>query len=76
MIVTMGALVVGAQALAVNWTSSSTLTRRQLADCMTKRMSASKTISYNEAAKVCKDQLKSQKDSMAANNATKPITAR
>ena len=45
------------------------LTRRQMLTqvigCMKKRMSASRTISYNEAAKVCKDQLK-QSDSSSA----------
>jgi hypothetical protein len=75
-IATMGALAIGAEALAVNSASPSTLARRQLADCVTRQMSASKTISYNEATKACKDQLKSRKDSVAANNATKPIAAR
>jgi hypothetical protein len=38
--------------------------RQQLINCMNKRMSASRTISYNEATKVCKAQL------LAAQSAT------
>lgn len=34
--------------------------RRQLNDCMMKRMAASKTLSYNEATKVCKELLAAQ----------------
>jgi hypothetical protein len=72
----MGAVLVGAQAHAVNPTPQSTLNRRQLMDCMTKQMSASRTISYNEATKVCRNQLKLQNDSLAVNNTAKPVAAR
>jgi hypothetical protein len=71
-----GMVFAGVQAFAVNPTLQSTPKRRQLMDCMTKQMSASRTISYNEAAKVCKDQLKSRNDSVAVNNVTKPVAAR
>lgn len=50
--------------------------RHQLAACMTKQMAASKTISYYEAAKICKDQLTSQGDRVAANDAPKPAGVR
>jgi hypothetical protein len=46
-------------------------TRHQLMMCMTKRMSASKTISYNEATKVCKAQLKSQSATLASSGGGK-----
>lgn len=37
--------------------------KRQLLGCMSKRMSASRTVSYNEAKKSCTAQLKPQADS-------------
>jgi hypothetical protein len=58
-IATTGALIVGAQALAVDSIDHSTMSKRrmtvQIVGCMRKQMSASKSISYNEAAKVCRD---------------------
>ena len=58
-IATIGALFVGAQALAVDSIDHSTMSKRrmtvQIVGCMRKQMSASKRISYNEAAKVCRD---------------------
>jgi hypothetical protein len=47
-----------------------TSARHQLMACMTKAMSASKTISYNQASKLCKQQL--QTPAMASTAATKP----
>jgi hypothetical protein len=38
-------------------TSSAAIARRQLNDCMSKRMAATKTLSYNEATKICKERL-------------------
>jgi hypothetical protein len=49
--------------------------RRQMISCMTKQMAANKAISYNEATKLCKDQLKSQSGSVAINNAGKPVNS-
>jgi hypothetical protein len=47
--------------------------RHQLAACMTKRMSASKTLSYNEATKVCKAQLRPPSPTLASSaTATSP----
>ena len=48
--------------------------KRQLADCMTKRMSSNRTLSYNDAAKACKDQLRGNKTDAALNNAPKPVS--
>ena len=36
--------------------------KRQLLSCMSKRMSASRTVSYNDAKKTCTAQLKPQPD--------------
>jgi hypothetical protein len=40
--------------------------KRQLVDCMNRRMSASRTLAYNEAAKQCKQQVKEQRLSASA----------
>jgi hypothetical protein len=73
-----GLLLVAAQAVAAD-PGQPALTRRQMVTqiigCMKKRMSASRTISYNEAAKVCKDQLKQSDSSgplVAADTPAKP----
>ncbi|MDP8984990.1 MAG: hypothetical protein M3N97_08080 [Pseudomonadota bacterium] len=47
--------------------------KRLLIACMTKHMSASKTLSYNEATRVCKAQLRSQ-DAALASSAVKPMS--
>jgi hypothetical protein len=60
------AMFTGAPALAADSVRPPTMTQRQMivqtVSCMRKRMSASKTISYNEAAKACKDQLDKRRD--------------
>jgi hypothetical protein len=63
-------------ALAAQPPSQAVLNKKQLIGCMTKEMSASRTISYNEATKVCKALIKSQSDTLVASNATKAETAR
>jgi hypothetical protein len=45
--------------------------RHQLMACMTKHMSASKTLSYNEATRVCKAQMKSQSATLASGTGVK-----
>jgi hypothetical protein len=50
------------------------LTKRQLADCMTRRMYADRTVSYYDAAKACKDQLRDRKADAALNSAPKPVS--
>jgi hypothetical protein len=46
--------------------------RRQLTVCMNKQMSASRTISYNEATAVCKAQLKAKAPALASSTQPKP----
>ena len=77
-----GAIFVGARALAVDSTNQPTMSKRQLiaqvVGCMKKQMSASNSISYNAAMKVCKDQLSKQSDNstsrtlVASDGLTKP----
>ena len=63
-------MFVGAQARAVDSTSQSTMSKRQMivqiVDCMKKRMSADKSHSYNEAMKACKDQMNRESDDLAS----------
>ncbi len=60
----LGALLAGAQGSAVDFKNQSLSTKRQAAsmviDCMRKRMSKDRSISYNEAAKVCKQEVAGQ----------------
>jgi hypothetical protein len=57
-----GAIFVGQQALADDLVNPPALSKRQMIsamiDCMKKRMSADRAISYHEAAKVCKEDIK------------------
>jgi hypothetical protein len=63
-------MFVGAQAHAVDSTSQSTMSKRQMivqiVDCMKKRMSADKSHSYNEAMKGCKDQINRESDDLSS----------
>ena len=59
-------LLAGAQAVADEAVSESTMRKRQMmvqvVNCMKKRMSVNREISYNAASKLCKDQVSSQSD--------------
>ena len=63
----LGALLAGTQSSAVDWKNQSLANKRQgvsmVVDCMRKRMSKDRAISYNEAAKVCKQEVARQFDS-------------
>lgn len=50
-------LVDAQSAAAANSRNQAALDRHRLMQCMTKRMSVNRAISYNEAAKVCKGQI-------------------
>jgi hypothetical protein len=58
----------GAQALADS-VPPPTMTKHQMIvktiDCMRKRMSIDRAVSYNEAAKTCRDQISKQSDKSA-----------
>jgi hypothetical protein len=56
------AIFLGAQALAVDSISPAKLAKRHLVECMTRRMSNDRMLSYNAATKACKDQLKIQSE--------------
>jgi hypothetical protein len=76
-----GVIFAGARALAVDSANQPAMSKRQLiaqvVGCMKKQMSASNSISYNAAMKVCKDQMSRQSDStsrtlVASDGLTKP----
>jgi len=64
-IATTSMIIAGVQAFAGNSRSQAALNRRQIADCMSKRMSANQAESYNQAAKTCKEQVKRPNDQLA-----------
>jgi hypothetical protein len=70
-----GAVVVSTQAAAGDWKGQPVASKRQMIsqviDCMRKRMGSDRLISYNEAAKRCKDEVTHRLD--AAN--TGPLVA-
>lgn len=53
--------------------ADNSVSKRQVANCMSRRMAADRLLSFNEAAKVCKDQLKGRKSDTASNVAPKPV---
>ena len=57
----LGALLAGTQGSAVDWKNQSPATKRQavslVIDCMRKRMSKDRSISYNQAARECKEEV-------------------
>jgi hypothetical protein len=70
-IVAMGLAADGALAAELN--SRPVSAKRQLAMCMTKRMSDSKTLSYNDATKLCKEQLEAQRATLTTSVLAKPM---
>lgn len=68
--VALSGALVGAQTLAADAPTQNALNKRQMMGCMTKRMSASRSVSYNDAKKACTAQLKPQSD-----GAPHPLTA-
>jgi hypothetical protein len=65
---------VSVQAVAVEPIGHAPSPKRLLIACMSKQMSASRTLSYNEATKLCKAQLKSQSATLASGTAVKPMS--
>jgi hypothetical protein len=59
-------MFVGVQACAADSVKQPTMNKRQMivyvAGCMKKGMASSKTVSYNQAMRVCRDQINRQMD--------------
>ena len=46
--------------------SRSVMLKKQMNDCMTRRMSADRTLTYNEAMRACKERLQPAKEALAS----------
>lgn len=67
----LGLAAAGARAAEVN--SRPVSAKRQLVLCMSKRMSDSKSLSYNDASKLCKEQLEAQRVTLTTSVLAKPM---
>jgi hypothetical protein len=67
----LGLAAGGARAAELN--SRPVSAKRQLVMCMTKRMADSKTLSYNDAIKLCKEQLEAQRVTLTTSVLAKPM---
>jgi hypothetical protein len=54
--------------------SAAVIAKQQLTDCMNKRMAASRSVSYNEAMRVCKEKQQAPKDTLASNGPSETAT--
>jgi hypothetical protein len=61
------AVLLGAHAAAAPPTSQSALLKRQINDCMTRRMGADRNLSYKDAMRTCKELLQPSRESLASN---------
>jgi hypothetical protein len=62
---------------AVAWAqpqSPAVIAKRQLSECMAKRMSANRSLSYYDAMRFCRERLQPPKDTLAAISATDTAT--
>ena len=65
--VVYSSLILGAQAVAARPESAAAIARQQLNECMTRRMSANRSLSYNDAMRACKERLQPPKDLASIN---------
>ena len=66
------AILIGGYAVAVVPASQAPTAKRQILDCMTKRMFADRAISYNDAMKACRDRILVGKFALTANSSVEP----
>ena len=59
-------ILLGSAAASAQPQNAAVIAKHQLSECMTKRMSADKNLSYNEALRVCKERLQPPKDTLAS----------
>lgn len=66
--VAIGLLLLGGadSSLAQPPQSRSAMLKKQMTDCMTRRMSANRTLSYNEAMRSCKERMQPAKEALAS----------
>jgi hypothetical protein len=61
------AMLATAQASNAQPENRAIVAKHQLSECMSRRMSESRTVSYNDAMRACKQQLQPPKETLAAN---------
>jgi hypothetical protein len=61
-----GVVLVGAHATAAPPTSQAAMIKRQINECMARRMGANKALSYNEAMRTCKERAQPPKEALAS----------
>jgi len=62
-----GSLILGAQTAGAQPERAAVIAKHQLSECMSKRMSANRNLSYNDAMRTCKELLQPPKDLAAIN---------
>lgn len=60
-----GLVLLGSQSAMAQPQSAAVIAKHQLSECMAKRMSANKSLSYNDALRICKERLEPPKDTLA-----------
>lgn len=61
-----GVMLMGAHAVAAPPASQAVVSKRQLSECMARRMGANRTLSYNEAMRTCKERAQPPKEALAS----------
>jgi hypothetical protein len=59
-------LILGAQVVGAQPESPAIIAKHQLSECMSKQMSANRSLSYNDAMRACKQRLQPPKDTLAS----------
>ena len=67
MAITCSSLLIGAQTLSAQPERPAVLAKHQLSECMSKRMSANRSLSYNDAMRACKERLQPPKELASIN---------
>jgi hypothetical protein len=67
-------LILTSELAAAADSTSPAMIRQQISDCMTKKMGADRTLSYNDAMRTCKARLQPPKETLASNGAAPPAS--
>jgi hypothetical protein len=62
MAIACNSLLFGAQTVGAQPEKPAIIAKHQLSECMSKRMSADRSLSYNDAMRACKERLQPPKD--------------
>ena len=67
-------VLLSAHALAAPPANQAVVMKRQIQECMARRMGANKTLSYNDAKRSCKEQAQPAKEALASIGTNEPGT--